>query len=280
MIAFQSLDQARNQISDKTPVGSVLRSRDWESIPLALRQRAQFSAGVTSAQLLQMIQDQLTGELSQSVETLPDGRTRFRDRDTFINRLRDLGRKLGLDQLVDPAKRGTLQDITSVPRLGLIHDMQVSQANEFARWKMDQSEGALLLYPAQEFKRIESRREPRRTWLQRWADAGGELFDGRMIALKGAETWQRLSRFGTPWPPYDYGSGMGIEDISRDEAIRLGVISESDAAQPQTPSRSDFNEYLEASVTDLDSRTQQQLKSYFGEQVEITNGRAQWRAAA
>lgn len=277
-IAFQSLRAARAKLGAKTPVGSVLRSAEWERVPLALREAAQFSAGVESMRLLAGIQAELEKEIALSLEVLPDGRTRFLDRNTFVNRMRDLARKEGLDQLVDPARAGTLQDITSVPRLGLIHDVQKSRVEEFARWKMDQSEGALLLYPAQEFLRIEDRAVPRKNWRDRWMQAGGAVYEGRMVALKNDPVWAKLSRFGTPWPPYDYGSGMGIEDVDHDEAVRLGLIT-GDAPPPE-PMEAEFNAQLEASVANIPPRFATGLKHFFGDQIEITDGVARWTGGA
>lgn len=40
-----------------------------------------------------------------------------------------------------------------------------------------------------------------------------------MIALKSDRVWTNFSRFGRPYPPSDFGSGMGVEDIDRDEAF-------------------------------------------------------------
>lgn len=52
---------------------------------------------------------------------------------------------------------------------------------------------------------------------------GGKIRGGRMVALKSAPVWTNLSRFGRPYPPFDYGSGMGMEDIGREEAVELGL---------------------------------------------------------
>ena len=57
-----------------------------------------------------------------------------------------------------------------------------------------------------------------------------------MIALKNSDIWDRLGdsttfpdALGNPYPPFAFNSGMGVEDISRAEAERLGVI------EPHTP---------------------------------------------
>ena len=42
-----------------------------------------------------------------------------------------------------------------------------------------------------------------------------------MVALKEDPVWTRISRFGQPWPPFDFNSGMGVEDVSHDELRRV-----------------------------------------------------------
>ncbi|MEK9754477.1 MAG: hypothetical protein VW338_14885 [Rhodospirillaceae bacterium] len=274
-IAISPLTEAVRKLNAKTPVGSVLRSREWAEVPLALRERAQFSAGVTSARLLQSIQDRMAGLIALQREQLENGKTATFGRSDFIDAIRGIAREEGLSDFLDPAKVGTIQDITSVSRLGLIFDMQQSQAHGFAKWKADQQSGALLLWPAWEFKRIQTRRVPRQDWPERWQHAGGEFFDGgRMIALKTDPVWRRLSRFETPWPPFDYNSGMGLDEVDRDEAVELGLIAEGEI--PDT-GEEDFNDTLKASVRNLSQEMQEALKGAFGDQIKIEDGAAWWK---
>ncbi|MHB9007004.1 MAG: hypothetical protein ACYDC1_08730 [Limisphaerales bacterium] len=48
---------AVQRLNGKTPIGSKLRSAEWAGVPLALRERAQFTAGIESARIVQGIQD-------------------------------------------------------------------------------------------------------------------------------------------------------------------------------------------------------------------------------
>jgi len=93
------------------------------------------------------------------------------------------------------------------------------------------------------------RREPRTTWRQRWRAAGGKFPGGRMVALKTSPVWVNLSRFGNPWPPYDYSSGMGVMDIDRAEAERLGLLTPE---QRLTPEPLPFPEVAEARLPGLE----------------------------
>ena len=69
-----------------------------------------------------------------------------------------------------------------------------------------------------------------------------------MIALKTDPIWTKISRFGHPWPPFDFNSGMGVRDVSRADAIRLGVIQAADPP-PKMPETKPMNDDLEVRVT-------------------------------
>ncbi|MCD8298621.1 MAG: hypothetical protein LUD39_02525 [Opitutae bacterium] len=72
-------------------------------------------------------------------------------------------------------------------------------------------------------------KEPR-DWPARWRAAGGQFYgNGLMAALKDDPIWRRISAFGEPTPPFDYGSQMGLSDIDAGEAVELGLISREDA---------------------------------------------------
>lgn len=86
--------------------------------------------------------------------------------------------------------------------------------------------------PAQEFYRAFPR-AIHRDWLRRWTDAGGQTCNGKMIALKDDSIWQGLSDFGFPFAPFALGSGMGVRDIKRREAMRLGLIDLNRRVSPK-----------------------------------------------
>lgn len=284
MARLDPLRDAVKRLSAKTPVGSVLRTAEWARVPLAFRERAQFSAAVESMRVLSTIQERLEKQTKLRRERLASGKTATFDRSSFIDSIRGIAREEGLTP-EDEALRGGLQDITSIPRLGLIYDTQNRQATGYARWKLDQSEGALLLWPAQEFLRIEERRVPREDWPGRFAAAARDAGDraalaafastGRMIGLKTSGLWARLNRFGTPWPPFDFGSGMGLEDIDREEAVELGLIGPDTILDSGVE---DFNKDLEASVSDLPTEFTRVLQTHFGSQIKVAGGRARWQS--
>lgn len=266
--------EAIRKLGDRNPIASLLRSAEWADVPLALRERAQFSAGVENARVLDRFQESLSHAISLVQEELAGGKSAFVDRSSFIGDLRRLVLEQGLGAAPESAEAGTVQDLSSRARLGLIYDMQVKSAQGFARFKAGADPDLLDAFPAQEFLRVESRREERTDWPDRWIAAGGRFFGTRMIALKDDPVWRNLSRFGTPWPPFDFGSGMGVEDVSRDEAEALGLLARDERIE--SPALA-FNEDLSASVADLSPAAQAYLRDAFGDQIQLAGGTARWR---
>ena len=267
LTTVQPLQAAIAKIDAKTPVGSVLRTAEWQQVPLALRERAQFSAGVESMRVMQTIQAKLTSAIGLKKEQVARGEA-FVDRSSFIGDLRKVVEEEGLG-----TGTGSLTDLSSRRRLGLIYDTQIQQAQNFARWKMDTNPDILDAYPAQELIRVERRQVPR-DWSTRWLDAGGTMFGSRMVALKTDPIWSAISVFGVPWPPFDFGSGMGLRDVDRKDAEELGLLApgeEIPAIQEQQ-----FNADLFASVADMAPALVDALKRIFGNQISISDGIATW----
>lgn len=264
------------KLAARTPVASRLTSAEWERMPLALRERAQFSATVESIRVMAAIQDKMLKVVSMQREKVARGEA-FVDRGSFIADIRRVAREEGVG---GPAMAGygTLRDFQSSARLQLIYDFQAESAAQYARWKAGQDADMLDLFPAREFLRVESRQAPR-DWAPRWNAAfapfegATRAQDGRMVALVNHLGWMKLSRFGTPWPPFDFGSGMGVESVDRSDAISLGIIAPD---QRLEPAEKDFNAALEASVEGLSPESRQRLTDAFGDQVQFRGDRAVW----
>ena len=97
------------------------------------------------------------------------------------------------------------------------------------QFKSGMSKGALIAFPAQEMIRArhgeqcDSNEEV--LWRKRWTSAGGALFNDRIIALKTDPIWCKISRFGKPYPPFDFRSCMDVFDVGRGECMKLGLVS-------------------------------------------------------
>lgn len=122
-------------------------------------------------------------------------------------------------------------------------------------------------FPALEFKRLFDRTVPRGlergpkgtliavpedNWPSRWAAAGADAGDGdwlpwegdaqggRGVALKSSGIWQALGdgaggyddTLGNPFPPFAFNSGFMTFDVSRAEAVKLGLIGAGEPARP------------------------------------------------
>lgn len=196
-----------------------MRTAEWAGMPLALRDRALFSAGVSNAKLLAQMQNKIQKALSM------DGHG-FMSRDRFVSEM-----KRWLENNGYAVDGTSLRDITSNKRLSLIYEFNVEQARQFSAWEQGMDADILNAFPAQELFRME-RREVPRDWALRWKSAGGKFYGGRMIALKTDPVWMKISRFGTPYPPFDFNSGMNVRDIRRKEAVNMGLIAAHEDVLP------------------------------------------------
>lgn len=185
-------------------------------IDASVRDATFFSAKVSDAKLLEQMRDYIGRAAA--------GERGFH-RGDFVKKMRTaMGVPAG--EKLDP--NAPVTDLRSSRRLELIYDFQRERLDAELRAKQAQDPDFAYEYPAQELIRVEEREVPR-DWEARWRAAGGKFYEGRMIALRDDPIWAKISRFGSPLPPFDFNSGMGLEDIDRDEAISLGLIRDDDA---------------------------------------------------
>ncbi|CAN5546699.1 hypothetical protein BH09VER1_BH09VER1_24670 [soil metagenome] len=275
-ITQKPLAEVTDTLSAKTPIGSILRSAEWENVPTQLRETAFFSARVESARALAEAQAALQKILNLSRDA--NGAISM-DRGKFIAEMQKMANALGLRN-TEPGKRGGLEDFGSERRLKLIYEQQIGQAQSKAYYLSGQDPDVLDAWPAQELIRL---REPkggpgaRRDWAARWSSAGGKFYGGRMIALKTSPIWIKISRFGRPWPPFDYSSGMGLEEIDRETAEQLGLIKPGEIIEPSV--ERDQNEIM-ASVKGLAPDMRAALKEAFGNQISVNGDQASWTGSA
>jgi hypothetical protein len=274
--------EALAKLRQRTPIGADLSSSQWADVPLALRERAFFSARVTNTGYAQQLKDLAESILNPVQERRAD-RVTPQNPEGFVTTGENLASarakaKLELQRLAyDPGeKAGGIEDLSSDRRIELQLKQNVESAQGFGGFLQGQSEGALDAFPAQELFRAEDREEPR-NWPTRWMQGGGQIFGGRMIALKSDAVWEAISAFGTPYPPFDFNSGMWVRDIDRAEAIDLGLMSETDSAEPVVEN---FNARLEASVQNVSPDLLQSLQESFGSRVVVEGGRVRWAASA
>jgi hypothetical protein len=272
----QPLEKAVERIQQQRPHGSSMGSAEWELLPAELRDRAFFSARVESERILAEMKVRLQARLELAQR---DGRTV--DRGVFMEEMRQI-LKDEKYQRPDGVKRGSLQDLKSHRRLGLIFDMNVAQAQGYARWKSGMDPDVLKASPAQELIRVRSRME-HRDWPRIWQQAGGKFYGmpgkdypnapGRMIALKTDPIWTKISRFGTPWPPFDWGSGMGLKSIRRAEAESLQVVPHAgqggDDSPPPPVVPVSFNAGHRMSAEGIPEVRREEMRSDMGDSIRF-----------
>jgi len=254
--------------------GSAL---DLAALPAEIRERAVFSARTTHASHLSLIQDVTTRILDPDRVPDPDtGTPRPRRPGEYMDPakaralLRTSLASLGYDPADIGAAPGSLKDLASTRRLDLIIYMQTRMARGYGQHQQGQTPAALDAFPAQELLRVYQRREPRTNWRSRFRAAGGTIApDGRMIALKNSPVWTSLSRFGLPYPPFDYGSGMGVADVDRDTAERLGLITSGQRIAPQPRN---LNENLSAPLSSSSASLVSSILAAMGPRVQYRAG--------
>lgn len=232
-----------------------------------LKRSAVFSARVENARVVQKIRDSVAEVIAGVTEARAAARAAGEA--PVLKSIADA--KADLLDVLDqeayephPDDVGTIKDLRSDKRLSLILETQEQLIQGHGRWTAGQDPDLLDAYPAWELVRISPSLEPR-NWPTRWMMAGGRLYGGRMIALKGANVWDALGdprlfpdALGNPYPPFAFNSGMDVREITRRECERLGVMPRG-AAAPQ-PDRRTLTEGMQVSADRFDALVAQALE--------------------
>lgn len=230
--------EALAQIGQKTLLPTTLGTADLNKLSVDIRERARFSAKVRTAEHLATLDDAINDYGAGQID-LATARLRVKQ---FLT---------STGYAPADGTAGTLKDFSSDVRINLQLRVNAQQAQGYGYWKQGQQADILDAFPAQEFLRVESREHPRENWDERWnaaraatiTDGATDANSGRKVALKNHPIWVKLSRFGTPYEPFDYNSGMGVEDVARAEAMDLDLLGRDTQIFPQ---ERPFNEDLQA----------------------------------
>tara|TARA_Y100001963_G_scaffold65896_1_gene91740 strand:- start:4544 stop:6328 length:1785 start_codon:yes stop_codon:yes gene_type:complete len=246
------LDAVR-RLGKKKPIAKKLSSKQWAAMPTAIRERAYFTSNVESMKFLnkskKMLEDYLSG--ARETVTTPDGRKvtalKKASRADFIYKMQKLAKETGLGNILPPGTDMSrdlitrMKDVASESRLKLIFDTQTQQAQAYGYYKQGQDPAILDAYPAQRFIRAEQRKVPRPLH---------EKNRNEVRRKDDMEFWLRMNNqsiggFGVPFGPWGFNSGMDVEDVRRDEAIRLGLIEKNEQVLPPDDT---FNKGLKAAA--------------------------------
>jgi hypothetical protein len=260
-------DEALDIIGRKSPIGAQLSSAEWSDVPVALRQRAMFSAQVENVRFLQRALDAIGDFLAGNRLTTDDGQSMLKTggRAAFIQQLREFAQAEGMGPL-KPEDAGGLKDITSERRLGLVFDTVTRQAQDYGWWRQGMDPDVLNEFPASRFIRVMDVKEPRQAHT---------IFENQ-VYLKTDPIWaNRINRdFGTPWGPWGWGCGHDVEEVDRQDAEQLGLVKPGERIEPDTKN---FNENLQASARGLIPALLDFLKEAFGDKLAIEDDMLKWK---
>lgn len=275
--------EAIDKLGKKKRIAKKLSSKQWSKIPVQLRERAFFSANVENAKFLEKAQRIIKNHLKGAREmvTTPDGKKvpalKKASRGDFVYEMAKLAKESGMGDVLPPGVDREMRDIytrmkdiQSEARLRLIFDTQTSQAQAYGYYKQGQDPAILDEFPAQRFIRAEGRRVPRPLH-RRNTDVVKRKDD---LAFWLRMNSQAIGGFAVPYGPWGFNSGMDVEDVDRDEAIKLGLIEEDEfIEQPDEK----FNETLKASTEKMPPEILNKLKKTFGRSVQVKEGQVNWR---
>lgn len=253
----------------------LVDTEGWSKVQAGLRDRAFFSSQVTQTKILYAMR--------QNVAELVSG---GKSESEVRRDLREYLLKIGYDADADlqpgeKSRRGTIKDLMTKARLDVMMRTNADQARGYAAHLRATSAGAILAAPAYELVRVE-RRKAERDWDTRWEDAAkkvgweGVARNGSHIALKTSPIWAALSRFGNPFPPFDFNSGMGVRNVRKSVCREIGLLGPDE--QPKIPETPDFNGHLAERVPfNGNTKEFKRLQDIFGDQISHENGEIKWR---
>lgn len=235
-----SIDAALKHQHAKAVLPTSLSSREiQEQLSADIRRHSFYSARTMQADYLddfaRMLKNLISGDVVEDPDT---GELRKRGPAEGFNpslvrtRAQNFLKEIGYTP--DPSEAGSLTDLSSDKRVDLIIDTQTKMAQGYARHEAAQDPDILADFPADEMYRQRESKQ-KRDWDVVWNTKRRELGDatsaslatskdGPFVALKNDPIWTAISRFGNPYPPFDYGSGMWVRDADDALAERLGVL--------------------------------------------------------
>jgi len=259
------LSDAARAFARKRNVPGEFVTKDWDRVEAQIRERAFFMSGVEDSRILQAFRNEIAS-ITNSESTGTES----------MERLRIFLEEEGYQP--KPGDEDTIRDLRTLDRMSVAIDTNVKMARGFGQYQ--RLLASRQAFPAVRMVRNRIAEEPR-MWSDRWALAyqetaatpGATPATGNQsepgVALIGHPIWLALSRFGNPFPPFDWGSGMGLEAVSRREAEALGILTDEAEEEAEETPRPSMNEGLKASPGELDEDLREALTKRLG-------GLAEW----
>lgn len=243
----------------------------WIQEEEEVKLRSFWSAHVESVRFLQRARDFLTDFLSKKKEEVvgEDGVIRrglkAGGRADFVRRMREFMVAEGMSSR-EEMQRGLnerdVQDLRSQSRLRLIFDTNIRQAYGYGQWKQGQTPAIVKRFPAWRLVRDREVVMPR---------PRHEAHEGEVRLKSDRAFWadfingEDIGGFLVPWPPFGFNSGMGVRDVTLEEAQALGLHPEKEELTSQ---QMGFNDKLKSSTKGLDPDLKKRLVSELKERLK------------
>lgn len=234
-------------------------SQAWQSVAPAIRQRAFFSATISSARVLHRFRSMLLDWQSGAVEsvTTPTGAVEVAYKQTGLASFRERAAELLVAEgLASPAdmQNDSIRNIAGNARLKLVFQTNAAQAQDFAIYQQRATDPARLArFPALEFVRTPGAIVPRPLHV---ANEGAvRRFDDINFWL--AMNAPAIGGFAVPWGPWGFNSFMTTFPVNRKRAERLGLVRPGERVMPPDLTRfgvtlpARFNKGVTASLDDV-----------------------------
>lgn len=233
-------NQALASFMLRKTVAIAMSMDEWIALPVDVRQRIFVMVGVSDRRIIDRFRN--------GIEDLIAGRKGQVEVEKELHMwLRDQGYR------PPDGETGKFNDLSSLERINFELRTNALMASGHANWVRSQT--AIRAFPCQRLVRMSNSEEPI-DWETRWAQANMEIgyvpgiHPTEKVALLNHPIWTALSRFGLPYPPFDFGSGMGVRRVSRSEALEMGFDLKPNTDPMQQPIYRTMDEALKPSKTE------------------------------
>lgn len=248
MATDSQFSEAFQLFAVKENLPTRMDSEELSMLPRELRERSFFMSTVVDAEILDRFR--------MATEDFVAGK---KDRNTLYKELYFWLEQKGYNP--PSGKAGGLKDLMSLRRISVVLNTNRDMARGHAQWVRRQK--TLRVFPARQLVRVSDRIE-KRQWPSVWIAAMDRLGDRTLakriekpggvpndpishwilVAPVNDPIWIEISAFQQPYPPYDWGSGVGDKDVPLAQAKEWGVVPPKDSEMAQPQDRS-LNESLE-----------------------------------
>lgn len=253
--------RASGNVRSKQVTARAMSTAQWDMVDAQIRERAFFMAGVDNARILSAYR-QTAAAIAAGRMSEAEGRRRIREQLAAI----------GYAPTADDVD--TLHDLSSRRRLDVALQTNVNLARGWAERRANLGD---LTNPGQELYRQRQARVPR-DWTSRWAAAAADVNwegvarGGSFVALLTSPIWVKLSRFGYPYPPFDFGSGMRVRPVSYQTCKELGLLDADWMERQREASTESLNAGTTVDCSDLQADVLEELERVLGSVGKITGG--------